>query len=51
MAYRDNSLGQRDNRTFLLYEYTFTLTKAEQVSSITLPSNPDVVVLAMTLMP
>jgi hypothetical protein len=51
MAYRDNSLGQRDNRTFLLYEYTFALTKGKQVSSITLPSNPDVVVLAMTLMP
>jgi hypothetical protein len=51
MAYRDNSLGQQDNRTFLLYEYTFTLTKGEQVSSITLPNNPNVVVLAMTLMP
>jgi hypothetical protein len=51
MAYRDNSLGQKDNRTFLLYEYTFALTKGEQVSSITLPSNSNVVVLAMTLMP
>jgi hypothetical protein len=51
MAYRDASIGVKDNRTFQLYGYSFALTKGEQVASITLPNNPNVVVLAMTLVP
>ena len=49
MPYRDNGAGQRDNRTFYLYEYSFTLNSAKTVSSVTFPNNRDVVVLAATL--
>jgi hypothetical protein len=49
MAYRDTSSGVKDNRTFLLYGYSFALTAGKQVSSITLPNNRNVVVLAMSL--
>jgi hypothetical protein len=51
MAHRDNSNGATDNRTFLLYEYSFTLTAGKTVTSIVLPANRNVVVLAMTLVP
>jgi hypothetical protein len=51
MPYRDTGMGVKDNRTFYLYEYSFTLTAGEQVSSITLPNNRNVVIVAMTLMP
>ena len=49
MAYRDTSSGARDSRTFLLYGYSFLLSAGKQVSSITLPNNRNVVVLAMSL--
>ena len=49
MLYRDNGQGQRDNRTFYLYEYKFTLNANKSVASITLPNNRNVVVLAATL--
>jgi hypothetical protein len=49
MPYRDNGQGQKDNRTFYLYEYTFTLTASKTVASITLPNNRNVVVLAASL--
>jgi hypothetical protein len=49
MAYRDTSSGAKDNRTFLLYGYSFALTGGKQVSSIALPNNRNVVVLAMSL--
>jgi hypothetical protein len=49
MPYRDNSQGQKDNRTFYLYEYTFALTATKTVVSITLPNNRNVVVLAASL--
>jgi hypothetical protein len=49
MAYRDTSTGLRDNRTFLLYGYSLTLNASKKVSSITLPNNRNVVVVAMTL--
>jgi hypothetical protein len=51
MAYRDTSGGLRDNRTFLLYGYSFTLNSAKKVASITLPNNRNVVVLAISLAP
>ncbi len=51
MAYRDLSNGTEDNRTFYLYGYTFTLNVAKTVSSITLPANSNVMVLAFTLNP
>jgi hypothetical protein len=49
MNYRDNSTGTRDGRNFYLYSYTFGLNSGKVVSSITLPANRNVVVLAMTL--
>lgn len=49
MPYRDNGQGQRDNRTFYLYEYKFVLNASKSVASITLPNNRNVVVLAATL--
>jgi len=49
MPYRDNGQGQKDNRTFYLYEYTFALTANKTVASITLPNNRNVVVLAASL--
>jgi len=49
MPYRDNSTGTIDGRTFVLYEYTFNLTATKTVSSIVLPNNRNVAVLAMTL--
>ncbi len=49
MPYRDTSNGVKDNRTFLLYGYSFSLNSAKKVSSITLPANRNVVVLAISL--
>ncbi|MGD0435790.1 MAG: peptidase S53, partial [Bryobacteraceae bacterium] len=47
--YRDNSTGTTDGRVFYLYAYSFNLNVAKTVSSIALPQNRDVVVLAITL--
>ena len=49
MAYRNTASGGQDNRTFLLYGYSFTLNPAKTVQSITLPNNVNVEVVAMTL--
>jgi hypothetical protein len=51
MAYRDTNTGVQDNRTFLLYGYSFALSNTKTASSITLPSNANVEVLAITLVP
>jgi hypothetical protein len=49
MAYRLNPNGSTDNRTFYLYGYSFTLTAGKTAVSLTLPKNPNVVVLAVDL--
>jgi subtilase family serine protease len=49
MIYRDNSTGTRDGEAFYLYGYSLALNSAKTVSSIALPSNRSVIVLAMTL--
>ena len=49
MAYRDTASGGKDNRTFYLYSYTFNLDRTKAVNTVTLPSNSNVVVVAMTL--
>jgi len=49
MAYRDNSDGTRDSRPFVLYTYSFNLTAGKTVSSVVLPANRNVVVLALSL--
>jgi len=51
MAYRNFSNGTRDNRTFNLYAYRFTLNPAKSVQSITLPNDSHAVILAGTLVP
>jgi hypothetical protein len=49
LPYRDTSAGGIDGRTYKLYGYSFTLTPGKTVSSIVLPNNRKVAVLAMTL--
>jgi hypothetical protein len=49
MTYRDSSNGARDTRSVTLYSYNFALTSSKTVKSIALPSNRNVVVLAMTV--
>ena len=51
MAHRDFEDGTKDRRTFSLYAYRFALNSAKTVKSVTLPNNPNVVVLAATLVP
>ena len=51
MAYRDLSNGTQDNRTFYLYGYSFALNSAKAVSSLTLPNDADVELVAATLVP
>ena len=51
MAYRETASGTQDNRTFYLYGYSFNLNSAKTASSVTLPNNGDVVVVAITLVP
>ena len=51
MAYRNNSNGSRDNRTFNAFGYSFALNNSKAVKTITLPNNANVEVLAITLVP
>jgi len=51
MPYRITESGATDNRPFNLYGYSFALDSAKTVKSIRLPSNRDVVVLAIDLIP
>jgi hypothetical protein len=52
MAYRNTSAGTEDNSShFYLYGYSFALNSSKTVSSITLPLNPDVDVLGISLTP
>ena len=51
MAYRNFQDGTKDKRTFNLYAYRLVLSSAKVLQSITLPNNPKVVVLAITLVP
>jgi hypothetical protein len=51
MSYRDTRKGTENYREANLYEYSFFLNIDKTVSSITLPNNGNVVVLAITLIP
>ena len=51
MSYRNNSDGTMDNRIFNLYGYSFALKNAKMVQSIRLPSNANVIVTAISLVP
>ena len=50
MPYRNFSDGSKDLGTFNLYAYEFGLDPSKVVQSVTLPSDPNVVVLAATLL-
>jgi hypothetical protein len=50
MPYRNYADGSKDQRTFNLYAYQFRLNPARRVKSVTLPNDPNVVVLAATLL-
>ena len=51
MPYRNLSDGTKDPRIFNLYGYHFTLSATKTVQSLTLPNDPDVFILAATLVP
>jgi hypothetical protein len=51
MGYRITASGATDSRAFYLYGYSFALDSTKTVKSIRLPSNRDVVVLAIDLTP
>lgn len=51
MSYRNQSDGTKDERTFYIYGYTFSLNKTNSVKSFKLPDNADVKVFAVTLVP
>jgi streptogramin lyase len=50
-AYRDAADGNPQNGPFYLYGYSFALNTGKTVKSITLPSNGNIEILAMTLTP
>ena len=49
MAYRNMANGQRDPRPFFIYGYGFSLNGTKTVKSMTLPNNPYVKLLALSL--
>jgi len=51
MQYRNLDNGTKDKRPFNLYAYLFPLNPNKVVQSITLPYDPDVMILAATLLP
>jgi hypothetical protein len=51
MPYRNFDDGTKDQRTFSVYAYLLTLNGTKVVQSITLPNDPNVVIVAATLLP
>jgi len=49
-SYRDSSDGSKDQGTFNLYAYQFALDQTKTVQSVILPNDPNVVMLAATLL-
>jgi hypothetical protein len=50
-GYRNISGGSKDNRVFYLYGYSLPLNSAKTLTSIRLPNNANVEILAMSLVP
>ena len=48
-GYRDTNNGSEDSRTFNLYAYSLLLDNTKTVKSLSVPSTPNVAVLAVTL--
>ena len=51
MAYRNGSTGEKDARAFYLYSYGFSLPTAKTLKSLTLPQNPYVKIVAVSVVP
>jgi hypothetical protein len=51
MSYRNSANGTKNTGTFNLYAYPLALDSSKVVASLVLPNDPDVVVLAATLLP
>jgi alpha-mannosidase len=51
MPYRLDGEGGRDSNTFYTYAYSFNVDSGKDLRSISLPSNRDVLILAITLVP
>ena len=51
MPYRNVDNGTKDERPFNLYAYLLPLNRSKVVQSITLPVDPNVMILASTLLP
>lgn len=51
MSYRNTSKGTENTATFYLYGYSFKLTPSRVVQSIRLPSDANVVITAISLVP
>jgi hypothetical protein len=51
MPYRNYQDGTKDKRIFNLYAYPYPLNSAKTVQSMTLPNDPNIAVLAVTLVP
>ena len=49
MAYRNLPTGGKDGRPFYVYSYGFQLDHTKTVKSLTLPNNPNVKILAISL--
>jgi hypothetical protein len=50
-SYRDTSSGGEDNRTFNLYGYSFSLNNTKTAQSVTLPSDSNVEVVSLVVVP
>lgn len=51
LPYRISSDGSKDSRAFYAYAYSFDLDSTKSVRNVSLPSNDDVLVFALTLVP
>src|SRR5882757_3009581 len=51
MSYRNTSSGGKDSRTFYLYGYSFSLNNTKTVASVELPTNSNVEIASLILVP
>ena len=51
LPYRLAGDGSKDSRAFNAYAYSFSLDSNKFVQSVSLPSNPNVLIFALTLVP
>jgi hypothetical protein len=51
MAYRNSTDGSKDEQQCYVFDYSFNLNKTNTVKSVTLPSNTNIKIFALTLVP